>query len=191
MYIDSIFIKNFKNVNFDNKIKLGDYGTFIIRGANGSGKTNFLNAISFVFGLEWSYNYKKLIKNGENNAFVNIDLKNSDNSSITKHITYSKNGNLISFIRPKNTDISHMFKSTDFCVILDAHEKSKEEVLQDLSKNYKVYLLDNISILFNKKESETLLYPKLQEMKNQKKTVFLTSTQKIDGFKNIEVGKND
>lgn len=191
MYIDSIFIKNFKNVNFDNKIKLGNYGTYIIHGTNGSGKTNFLKAISFVFGLELPYDYKKLIKNNENNAFVNVDLKNFDNLSITKYITYSKNGNLISFIRPKNTDISQMLKTTDFCVILDAYEKSKEEILQELSKNYKVYLLDNILTLFSKKECETLLYSKLQEMKGQKKTIFLTSTQNIEGFKNIEVGKND
>ena len=104
---------------------------------------------------------------------------------------YSRSGNLISFIRPKNTDISQMFKTTDFFVILDAYEKSKEEILQELSEDYKVYLLDNILTLFSKKECETLLYPKFREMKAQKKTVFLTSTQRIDGFKNIELDKNE
>ena len=46
-------------------------------------------------------------------------------------------------------------------------------------------------IIARKKECETLLYPKFREMKAQKKTVFLTSTQRIDGFKNIELDKNE
>ena len=190
MIINSLTLKNFKSFDFL-KIHFADYGTYIIKGSNASGKTNFLKALAFAFCIELPYDQNNLIKNNENNAFVNIELKGSNNSKIKKYLTYSRSGNLISFIRPKNTDISQMFKTTDFFVILDAYEKSKEEILQELSEDYKVYLLDNILTLFSKKECETLLYPKFREMKAQKKTVFLTSTQRIDGFKNIELDKNE
>ena len=145
MKINSVLISNYKGLNLS--FSLSD-GINVITGANGSGKSNILEAIRFALGEDIAFSPKAITKN-KNVAIIKIILANKslilDKYSILKKLYRS--GNVKTFFNddlPENIDCllldydSHCFmnkvKLQEFIETLKEKSKDTQIIIVSQSK---------------------------------------------------------
>lgn len=112
MYIKNIKITNFRNIKECN-INPSEKINFIC-GNNAQGKTNLIESIYFSSLFKsFRTNIKTdLIKNGENNLFINIKIENNNYINNELKVAFDKNKNKKIYINNKENKLSHEILNT-------------------------------------------------------------------------------
>lgn len=156
MYIQKINIKNFKSFKDETIIPFCE-GLNIINGANGSGKSNFINSIRFVLcDLE---NSKNIIRTNEKECSVEIIFNGEEEKIILeKRITQNEDNSFTESFFHNRQQVSKQIYETVIKNLsgISIDKKFDETDFKTKVKNSKIYISDNIFAFLDYKKTNEI-----------------------------------
>ncbi|MCR5260571.1 MAG: AAA family ATPase [Candidatus Gastranaerophilales bacterium] len=185
MYIKKIIIHNFKSIE-NNEIIPFYKGLTIITGANGSGKTNIIDAVRFVlnnngFKRLTSKQKEGLLFSGKNECSVAISCDyDGKNVSLMRRMTKNKSG-LFSFryyLNGINVNVEgykNIINELKLNEIVENKQINTKQFVHNL-KTSQIYIADNINSSLS--ENENVLVANFLNKKAKNKQIILVSMNK-------------
>lgn len=165
MYIEKITVKNFKSIKEEEIIPYFK-GLTVVTGANGSGKSNFIDCMRFVL-FDLDKVSTDIIKTGENECSVEIFIKTDKGKHLfERKITKNENNSFDEYYFKNRIQISKeeygkFIKSLSGIVIDKEFYENKPKIFDEKDfenkvKTAQIYICDNIFCFLDYKEVEKI-----------------------------------